>query len=181
MNLPQNKFVPNFSTTKKIFTAEENPCSSNPCLEDFLCIITSQGLHECICVTQKCLAKNTNIFTTKSAATASTTSTTSTTTTTTTTKAPTTTTAINNPCESNPCSEDHMCISGRYGRKFQCICITSNCLKTTTRNIPKAFFCRDVDESACVFAAANNLCSDNNYINTIVVTKYCRKSCQRCD
>jgi len=176
-------------------TNKMNPCDSNPCSSDYLCVLNARLNYECICISPNCFTKTTSPpSTTITVITSLQTSTTITALPYKTLSNTSTTSTIHKPekdvgsessslntCDSNPCTSGHICISNRLGDQYQCICVSSSCLEATTKVLPKLAPCIDLDPTACQFANKNRLCSNANYINAVQVTVYCKKSCQTCD
>ena len=177
----------------------ENKDQCSKCPPDHLCVLDKQLDYKCICVSINCMLSTyrpnpeLKILQKQLHAIASPTTSTTTSTTTTTTTSTTTTTMTDktkvllsvplipepiNPCDSNPCLSGHICISNRAATEYQCICISSGCLESTTKRANMA--CLDTDPAACRFAKSQQLCSNNNFINAVEVTVYCKKSCNTC-
>lgn len=191
-------------TTTELFKEKhiQDSCKTKPCPVDHICLVDKRGSYKCACISLNCMLStygpNTEPITIQPVLTTSTTTTTSTTAilitklkTNPPTTVETTTVSLNmpqmsepmNPCESSPCQSGHICISNRANTEYQCICISRSCLEVTTTKPASAFItaCLDSDPAACRFAKAQQLCSNNNYINSVEVTVYCKKSCNTCD
>lgn len=193
------------TTTETTKTTIQDSCKTKPCPVDHICLVDKRGSYKCACISMNCMLStyrpNTEPMTIQPVFTTTTTTTTSTETflmtklksnpSATSTIATTTTVFLNmpqmsqptNPCESSPCQSGHICISNRANTEYQCICISSSCLEMTTTKPASAYntACLDSDPAACRFAKAQQLCSNNNYINSVEVTVYCKKSCNTCD